>query len=87
MFSHDTPEKCSIQVHFLAYAHNTQPLSHLEFSIHEIVFHTQPRIPLNFHFKLFEIGFVKVLHINTLKLLFTLIINQLIPIRFFVALC
>ena len=37
---------------FFAYAHNTQPLSHLNVSPHEIVLHTKPRIPLNFNLNL-----------------------------------
>ena len=32
-----------------AHAHNSQPLPELNVSPHEIVFHTQPRIPLSFH--------------------------------------
>ena len=32
-----------------AYAHNSQPLSEFDISLHEIVFHTRPRIPLTFH--------------------------------------
>ena len=46
MFSHDTPENCSIQVHLDAYSHNTQTRPHLLASSCEIFFHAQPRIPL-----------------------------------------
>ena len=35
-----------------AYAHNSQPLSELSISLHEIVFHTRPRIPLTFDLNL-----------------------------------
>ena len=35
-----------------AYAHNSQPLSELNLSPYEIVFHTIPRIPINFEFNL-----------------------------------
>ena len=35
-----------------AYAHNSQPLSEHIVSPHEIVFHTQPRIPLTFDLNL-----------------------------------
>ena len=52
MFLYDTPENWSTQVHFFAYAHNTQPLSHLNVSPHEIVLHMKPRIPLNFNLNL-----------------------------------
>ena len=45
---HDIAENLSIQVYLFAYTHNTQPFSHLHISPNEIVFHTQPRIPLNF---------------------------------------
>ena len=44
----DTPKDWAFQVHMYAYAHNSQPLSELNVSPHEIVFHTQPRIPLTF---------------------------------------
>ena len=44
----DTPKDWAFQVHTYAYAHNSQPLSELNVSPHEIVFHTQPRIPLTF---------------------------------------
>ena len=35
-----------------AYAHNSQPLSELNLSPYEIVFHTTPRIPINFELNL-----------------------------------
>ena len=35
-----------------AYAHNSQPLSELNLSPYEIVFHTIPRIPTNFELNL-----------------------------------
>ena len=47
-FLHNTPENWSTQVHMYAYAHNSQPLSELNLSPYEIVFHTIPRIPINF---------------------------------------
>ena len=40
--------KESIQVYIFAYAHITQPLSNLHIWPYELVFHTQPRIPLSF---------------------------------------
>ena len=40
------------EVHMYAYAHNSQPLSELNVSPHEIVFHTRPRIPLTFDLNL-----------------------------------
>ena len=48
MFLHDTPKDWAFQVQMYAYAHNCQPVSELNVSPHEIVFHTQPRIPLLF---------------------------------------
>ena len=48
MFLHDTPKDWAFQVHMYVYAHNSQPLSELNISPHEIVFHTRPRIPLTF---------------------------------------
>ena len=50
MFLHDTPKDWAFQVPMYAYAHNSQPLSELNISPHEIVFHTRPRIPLTFDF-------------------------------------
>ena len=52
MFLHDTPKDWAFQVHMYAYAHNSQPLSELNVSPHEIVFHTRPRIPLTFDLNL-----------------------------------
>ena len=52
MFLHDTPKDWTFQVHMYAYAHNSQPLSELNVSPHEIVFHTRPRIPLTFDLNL-----------------------------------
>ena len=52
MFLHDTPKDWAFQVHMYAYAHNSQPLSELNISPHEIVFHTRPRIPLTFDINL-----------------------------------
>ena len=49
MFLHDTP---ALQVHMYAYANNSQPLSELNISPHEIVFHTRPRIPRTFDLNL-----------------------------------
>ena len=53
---HDTPKDWAFQVHLYNYAHNSQPLSpqcfKLNVSPHEIVFHTQPRIPLTFDLNL-----------------------------------
>ena len=52
LFLHNTPENWSTQVHMYAYAHNSQPLSELDLSPYEIVFHTIPRIPINFELNL-----------------------------------
>ena len=52
MFLHDTLKDWAFQVHMYAYAHNSQPLSELSISPHEIVFHTRPRIPLTFDLNL-----------------------------------
>ena len=52
MFLHDTPKDWAFQVHMYAYAYNSQPLSELNISPHEIVFHTRPRIPLTFDLNL-----------------------------------
>ena len=49
MFPHDISENWSIQVNFFAHTHNTQPLSHLNISPNELIFHTQPPSPLNFN--------------------------------------
>ena len=48
----DTPENWSIPANFFASAHNTQPILHLQTSAFEKVFHTHPRIPLNFRINL-----------------------------------
>ena len=52
MFLHDTPKDWAFQIHMYAYEHNSQPLSELNISPHEIVFHTRPRIPLTFDLNL-----------------------------------
>ena len=52
MFLHDKPKDWAFQVHMYAYAHNSQPLSEINISPHEIVFHTRPRIPLTFDLNL-----------------------------------
>ena len=52
MFLHDTPKDWAFHVHMYAYAHNSQPLSELNNSPHEIVFHTRPKIPLTFDLNL-----------------------------------
>ena len=52
MFLHDTPKDWAFQVHMHAYAHNSQPLSELSVSPHEIFFHTRPRITLTFDLNL-----------------------------------
>ena len=52
LFLHNTPENWTTQVHMYAYAHNSQPLSELNLSPNEIVFHTVPRIPINFELNL-----------------------------------
>ena len=48
MFLHNTPHDWAFQVHMYAYAHNSKPISELNGSPYEIVFHTRPRIPFNF---------------------------------------
>ena len=52
MFLHNTPQDWAFQVHMYAYAHNSPPLSELNVSPYEIVFHTRPRIPLTFDLNL-----------------------------------
>ena len=52
MFLQNTPKDWAFQVHMYAYAHNSEPLSGLNIFPHEIVFHTQPRIPLTFDLNL-----------------------------------
>ena len=48
----NTPEHWSTQVQLYAYAHNSQSLFELNLSLYEIVFHTIPRIPINFELNL-----------------------------------
>ena len=48
MFQHDTPENKSIEVHFFASNHSTQPLLHRHVLPSQIFYHTQPRIALIF---------------------------------------
>ena len=55
MFLHDTPKDWALQVHMYTYAHTSQPISELNISPHEIVFHTRPRIPLTFDLHLTKI--------------------------------
>ena len=52
LFLHNTPENWSTQVHMYAFAHNSQPLSEIILPPYEIVFHTIPRIPINFELNL-----------------------------------
>ena len=52
LFLHNTPENWSTQVHLYAHLHNSQPLSELNLSPYEIVFHTITRIPINFELNL-----------------------------------
>ena len=52
MFLHHTPKDWAFQVHIYAYANNSQPLSELNVSLHEILFHTQPRLTLTFDLNL-----------------------------------
>ena len=46
LFLHNTPDNWSTQVHIYDYAQTSQPLSELNLSHYEIVFHTIPRIPI-----------------------------------------
>ena len=48
MFLQNTPKDWANQFHMYAYAHNSQPLSSLNVSPHEVVFHTRPRVLLIF---------------------------------------
>ena len=48
MFLQNTPKDWAHQVHMYAFAHNSQTLSALNVSPHELVFHIRPRIPLTF---------------------------------------
>ena len=52
MFLQDSPKDWAFQVHKYANAQNSQLLSELNVSPREIVFHTQPRIPLTFDLNL-----------------------------------
>ena len=52
MFLQNTPEDWAHQVHMYAFAHNSKPLSALNGSPHELVFHIRPRIPLIFDLNL-----------------------------------
>ena len=47
LFSHNPLTNWSFQTQMYAVAPNTTPLSQLNFSPNQIVFHTHPRIPLN----------------------------------------
>ena len=51
MFLQNTPQDWAYQVHMYVYAHNSKPLSSLNVSFHENVFHTRHRIPLTFDLK------------------------------------
>ena len=42
MFLHDTPQDRAFQVNMNAYAHNSQPLSELNVSPHELSFTNNP---------------------------------------------
>ena len=48
MFLQNIPKDWALQVHMYAFAHNSQPLSALNVSPHDLVFHIRPRIPLTF---------------------------------------
>ena len=52
LFLHNTPDNWATQVRMYAYAHNSQPLSEINLSPYEIIFHTIPRIPINFELNL-----------------------------------
>ena len=52
MFLHNTPQNWAFQVHMYADAHNSQPLSELNVSPYEIVFHARPGIPVAFDLNL-----------------------------------
>ena len=52
MFLHNTPQYWAFQVHMYAYAHNSLPISELNVSPYETVFHTRPRILLFFDLNL-----------------------------------
>ena len=80
MFLHDTPKDWACQVHMYAYAHNSQPLSELNISPHEIVFHTRPRIPLTFDLN--ETPLIHVFHAIALNFQNTHIMTNQISIHF-----
>ena len=69
MFRHGTPKNWSIHVHFVAYAHKTQPSSHMYNSPYERVFHTKLRFTLNFQFSLPQNSFCQSTAQNCLELL------------------
>ena len=52
MFLQNNLKEKGHQVHMYAFAHNSQPLSALNVSPHELVFHIRPRIPLIFDLNL-----------------------------------
>ena len=52
MFLHNTPQDWALQVHMYAYARNSQPISELNVSSYQVVFHTRPKIPLTFDLNL-----------------------------------
>ena len=52
MFLQKTPKGWAHQVHMYAFAHNSQRLSALNVSPHELVFQIRPRIPLTFDLNL-----------------------------------
>ena len=52
MFLQNTTQDWAFQVHMYAYAHNSQPISELNVSPYEIVFHTRVGIPLTFDLNL-----------------------------------
>ena len=54
MFLHDAPENWSIKIRCFTHAQISQPISHLPISTNEIVFHTQPCIPLTLQLNLFR---------------------------------
>ena len=52
MFSQNNPMDLTYQVNLYAFVHNSQPLSSLNFSPHDLVFDTRPRIPQTFDLSL-----------------------------------
>ena len=68
----------STQIPFFAYAHNTQPLSHLHNSPFEMVFHTVPRITLKFHLTISGKSFIECAEQYWLDLILILITNQFV---------